>query len=254
MVRDGDDSLVQISGPCVFTKFNVTIELTPAQYDSLVAGANLCDQIGTLQMEFLISGTSPENSMATFGHSQEFLDVLFQGNYKDDTSYAYVTNATSKSVAYYTIIYLNDYCKNLAQANTLRAKLRRLPSDLRRFDVSEIVEVMAEHSLYFIELFTDIYNDYERFLASMVDDRFRRIFKFDRDRASVLGKFQRKVFHTNLDCPLIRNDYDEEVFHINTGVFKETMARQQRRIYKIEKEYLEQLKMRNCKTCARSLN
>jgi len=165
---------------------------------------------------------------------------------------AYITNATSRSVAFYVMSFLNNQDLTEQQFVSLRRQLQTERAS-GRFNIDELKLCFLRQSAFFLELFTQRFlTGFKTFLRDLeVSGRFNSVFSRYQTAEQLLVDFQhRNIYHTNLECEYMRNDYVDESMSIpNTGVFGETTVK--RGEYLISKEFLEHMQMRHCKDCAK---
>lgn len=243
--REGDITYVNIIGNCRFSGNQYKVKLRGEHYLLLEKGINLKPIIGPPDMEFLLSGISPKGWDSAFGEIE-----IEEG--ENIIPKSFVTNATSKSIAFYVTAYLNNqgYSKN--DINDLKRKFGIKNRDRIFITSDEIRSSFAHQSAYFLTVFEEINKNFENFLQNMSDEKFHKLFKRYKSRVQVVTNWNRKVFHDNLNCEYMRSDYNEEKFHRNTGVFIEEIAEKEPDFYEIDESFLLELGMRLCIPCSKN--
>jgi len=161
----------------------------------------------------------------------------------------FVTNATSRSVAFYVICFLNNQGYTPEEIMSLREKLD-LERRMGMFYIEEIQQCMIKQSVYFLELFTKQFlTQFASFLQELeVSGRFSSVFRKYKDANDVLSRFERRIYHSNYHCEWMRKDYEDESICLpNSGVFANSVV--VRNEYFITQDYLDQLGMRVCSVC-----
>lgn len=164
---------------------------------------------------------------------------------------AYVTNATSRSVAFYVISFLNNQGYSPEQIVALRKQLHT-ERESGKFDIDEIQRCLIRQSVFFLELFIERFLvGFRPFLRDLeASDQFTVVFRYYKNAEELVREFERRtVYHTNYHCESMRKDYEDGERHIpNTGVFADSTVK--RNEYLISRDYLDRLGMRLCKSCS----
>jgi hypothetical protein len=165
-----------------------------------------------------------------------------------DERFAYITNATAKSVVYYAYAFL----KNSGYTDSEIISIRKEYSKNNNIDIGLITNNFEKQSIQFLNLYSYMLknNRFTNFVNNLNQTSFKRIFKFIKDPASLLKQFNRIIFHPSFNCENIRNDYiEEDRFFANTGIFSEEIIVKERKGYIISVKFLIALGMRECKVC-----
>jgi hypothetical protein len=161
----------------------------------------------------------------------------------------YITNATAKSVVFYAYLFLKH--------NKIdEPKILQLLSDCsikNTLDQKLLHDKFLKQSIEFIYLYDYLNNNnrFENFIKSHVNSGLiNTIVKYWEGTEKFMTRYYRRIFHTSIKCELLKSDYDEEGIHIpNTGIFATDKKIKKDILYAINREFLEKLKMRNCKGC-----
>jgi len=161
---------------------------------------------------------------------------------------AYITNATSNSVAYYAYTFLR-FSKYTDEEID---QLRKIFSNKRnKIEFNLIKDSLINQSAFFIKLYNYMIhnNRFEEFYSTMQDTDREALFKYD---IGLNGQspYMRFVYHNDFSCELIRNDYIEDDKHFkNTGVFYENAIKSDYKGYILLRQLLDQFGMRACLKC-----
>ncbi len=245
--REGDITYVNIIGNCRFSGNQYKVKLRGEHYLLLEKGVNLKPIIGPPDMEFLLSGISPKAWDSAFGKTE--IEVG-----ENIIPKSFVTNATSKSIAFYVTAYLNNQGYTKEEITKLKERFG-IKNRIRNYITSdEIRTSFANQSAHFLSIFEEINTNYKNFLENLSDEEFDKLFKRYKSRVEVLKNWKRRVFHNNLNCEYMRSNYSEEIFHKNTGVFIEEIANKEPDFYEIDESFLIKLGMSLCKPCSETKN
>lgn len=163
---------------------------------------------------------------------------------------AFITNACSKSVAFYVIQYLNNQGYTDDEIAAIRKQLRTERSS-GRFNIKEIQRCIVTESEYFLKLFTEQFRvGFRTFLRSLEEgQRFAEVFPNDKSVAELISRLEnRQIYHCNFECEWMRKDYEDDSKQLpNSGVFAESEVKKDR--YLVRRDYLDKLGMRACTVC-----
>lgn len=234
-------TFVKIKGPDIKTGENYWIYIKYKDYLAVHQGVGFQEafkEYSEETLEFMLRGNAPKYSCPIT-------------NEQKISHKAYVTNASANSVVFYAGAYLNNMGLSLTTIAKLREKYTIGNLNDKFFTVKELRESFINQSAFFLNLYRKMneHDRFEHFVSGLDDERFRNIFARYDNASSVKRNYNRRIFHDKFECLSMRNHYDEEVFHANTGVFVENKIVENSKFYIIEKNYLENLKMRRCKIC-----
>lgn len=235
-------AFVKIEGPDIVSGEDYWLYIKHEDYLLLQQGKEFEELIKNYSeetKEFLIRGNAPKYICPTTNEQRV-------------SHKAYVTNASANSVVFYANAYLNNLGFSLSTITKLRQKYSIGNLNDKYFSVNELRESFINQSAFFLNLYRQMNeNDrFEHFVAGLDDERFKKVFARYQSPSEVTKNYNRRIFHDKFECISMRKHYDEPgEFHANTGVFVESKIVKESKFYVIEKNYLENLKMRVCKNC-----